>query len=312
MFAPLGPTNGEPTQTYTELKADIEAAWSGTTVSQMYILDDNNEAGFPALTDPEFVDVTASSDPVNYGKGMWVKLTGTDGDTNLSLSGYTTPVEWEVFKKWSVNAMPVGVPHLGIDNEVDSFEATLPFDVNTLWWWNGQDNAWASWTKGVPEFLNAVTSIEAGYAYYFNCDGSFDTEQRYVINHPELRHVFSPNADVLQTRKTVSSFSGSNISISGTTATVTDTGHGAMTEDTVELTGFTAPTGIKDSEFNNVHSITRVDDDTYTFTVTTGGSGTASGTGTIKHTHSDSVRVAKITTDASGDIASIITYRSGI
>jgi hypothetical protein len=85
-----------------------------------------------------------------------------------------------------------------------------------------------------------------------------------------------------------------------------------MTEDKVELTGFTAPTGLKDTEFNGIHSITRVDDDTYTFTVSSGGSGSASGTGTIKHSHSDSVRVAKITTDASGDIASIITYRSGI
>ena len=311
MFAPLGPV-GEAVTTYAEFKTYIEGLWSGTTVTSIYILDDNNAAGFPAISDPEFLDVTASTDSVNYGKGMWVKLTGTNGNTDVSLAGYTSPVEWEVFTEWSLSTMPVGVQYLGLTDQIDDFEATLPFDVDSLWWWNEQDNAWNSWTKGAPEFLNTLDTIEAGIAYYFGCHGNFDTEQKYVINHPELRHVFSSNETTLQTRLTNSSFAGSNISISGTTATVTSTGHGAMTEDKVELTGFTAPTGLKDTEFNNFHSITRVDDDTYTFTVSSGGSGSASGTGTIKHSHSDSVRVAKITTDASGDIETITTYRSGI
>ena len=264
-----------------------------------------------------FIEITSSSDPIDVGKGLWVKLSGTNATQNVVLAGYLPPVEWEVFTKWSLIGMPHGLPYVdyGSDNytnQIDDFEATLPFDIDSIWWWDGDAGSWKSWVKGVPEFLNTLDTIEAGYAYYFGCHGNFDNEQKYVINHPELRHVFSPNETTLQTRLTNSSFAGSNISISGTTATVTSTGHGAMTEDKVELTGFTAPTGLKDTEFNNFHSITRVDDDTYTFTVSSGGSGSASGTGTIKHSHSDSVRVAKITTDASGDIETITTYRSGI
>jgi len=264
-----------------------------------------------------FIEITSSSDPIDVGKGLWVKLSGTNATQNVVLAGYLPPVEWEVFTKWSLIGMPHGLPYVdyGSDNytnQIDDFEATLPFDIDSIWWWDGDAGSWKSWVKGVPEFLNTLDTIEAGIAYYFGCHGNFDNEQKYVINHPELRHVFSPNETTLQTRLTNSSFAGSNISISGTTATVTSTGHGAMTEDKVELTGFTAPTGLKDTEFNNFHSITRVDDDTYTFTVSSGGSGSASGTGTIKHSHSDSVRVAKITTDASGDIETITTYRSGI
>ena len=380
MFAPLGPV-GEAVTTYAEFKTYIEGLWSGTTVTSIYILDDNNAAGFPAISDPEFLDVTASTDSVNYGKGMWVKLTGTNGNTDVSLAGYTSPVEWEVFTEWSLSTMPVGVQYLGLTDQIDDFEATLPFDVDSLWWWNEQDNAWNSWTKGAPEFLNTLDTIEAGIAYYFGCHGNFDTEQKYVINHPELRHVFSPNETTLQTRLTSSSFSSSNISLDlyntntvdvttssavidgnstsflsnvsagdsfkvnadgtwytvlsvdsdiqltlteaytggngiaeaytsyGKTVTITDTDHGAMTEDKVEITGFTiAP----DSSFNTIHSITRIDDNDFTIVLAKAPTSAISGTGTIKHSHSDSVRVAKITTDASGDIETITTYRSGI
>ena len=87
--------------------------------------------------------------------------------------------------------------------------------------------------------------------------------------------------DITPLRRTQQLSSGALASTSGsTTITVTDTSHGAVTNDFVTFTGATTFAGIPDTDLNKEHQITVVDGGSYTITVATTANATTTGGGT--------------------------------
>ena len=87
--------------------------------------------------------------------------------------------------------------------------------------------------------------------------------------------------DITPIRRTQTLSSGALASTSGsTTITVTDTSHGAVTNDFVTFTGATTFAGIPASDLNKEHQLTVVDGGSYTITVATTANATTTGGGT--------------------------------
>jgi len=87
--------------------------------------------------------------------------------------------------------------------------------------------------------------------------------------------------DITPIRRTQQLSSGALASTSGsTTITVTDTSHGAVTNDFVTFTGATTFAGIPASDLNKEHQLTVVDGGSYTITVATTANATTTGGGT--------------------------------
>ena len=87
--------------------------------------------------------------------------------------------------------------------------------------------------------------------------------------------------DITPLRRTQTLSSGALASTSGsTTITVTDSSHGAVTNDFVTFTGATTFAGIPASDLNKEHQITVVDGGSYTITVATTANATTTGGGT--------------------------------
>jgi hypothetical protein len=88
------------------------------------------------------------------------------------------------------------------------------------------------------------------------------------------------------------------ISRSGSTATVSHTGHGLVTSDKVQIKG------AAQIEYNGVHTITRIDDNSYSYTVT--GTPATPATGTILCTF---VAIEGLT-DVDGEISATRSFGS--
>ena len=87
--------------------------------------------------------------------------------------------------------------------------------------------------------------------------------------------------DVTPIRKTSTLTANSFASTAGSAVvTITDNGHGAITNDYVTITNATTFDGIPADDLNKEHIITRVDGNTFTITVATNGNAGATGGGT--------------------------------
>lgn len=87
--------------------------------------------------------------------------------------------------------------------------------------------------------------------------------------------------DVTPERKTSNLSAGSFSATSGSAVvTITDNGHGAITNDYVTISSATTFAGIPAADLNKEHIITRVDGNTFTITVATAATSTATGGGT--------------------------------
>ena len=102
--------------------------------------------------------------------------------------------------------------------------------------------------------------------------------------------------DITPDRKSSTLSSGSLSATSGSAVvTITDNGHGAITNDYVIITNATTFAGIPANDLNKEHIITRIDGNTFTITVATTATSTATGGGTPTLTYQINTGLSTIT-----------------
>ena len=102
--------------------------------------------------------------------------------------------------------------------------------------------------------------------------------------------------DITPDRKSSTLSSGSLSATSGSAVvTITDNGHGAITNDYVTITNATTFAGIPADDLNKEHIITRIDGNTFTITVATTATSTATGGGTPTLTYQINTGLSTIT-----------------
>ena len=102
--------------------------------------------------------------------------------------------------------------------------------------------------------------------------------------------------DITPDRKSSTLSSGSLSATSGSAVvTITDSAHGAITNDYVTITNATTFAGIPAADLNKEHIITRIDGNTFTITVATTATSTATGGGTPTLTYQINTGLSTIT-----------------
>ena len=102
--------------------------------------------------------------------------------------------------------------------------------------------------------------------------------------------------DITPDRKSSTLSSGSLSATSGSAVvTITDSAHGAITNDYVTITNATTFAGIPAADLNKEHVLTRIDGNTFTITVATTATSTATGGGTPTLTYQINTGLSTIT-----------------